>query len=289
MQFYLLRTRSRFDRQTTASEAFTTTGLVFLQWAPQIAQTSQAVRSAISAAASAEENQWAHGNASSWLTQRQQHHYRTAVSEILNGNILIEEVLLCCCLMFTYSCFSRDYNAAELHLRSGLRLIEEHKQRVKAPVLFAVERALKDLEPSLALVFQNRPVKRVAASKLLVSEYEAHVELRQIIKLMEEGHLGTLNEQFQQWKSTFEASRPNFTGTHTNMVSHLYDLSTFVFNFITAPRDPLETETRRLALSDQLLEHILAQNDVCTSEDVKMLQNAVRNVNCDVSANGTRR
>lgn len=288
LQYYLSGTTSRFTSSSSPA-IFNHLRLVFLTLVPQIAQTSQAVRHAISAAASAEENLMQPRDTSRWLARRQYHHCQATVQAILKADLAIEELLLCCVLLFSYSCYVRDFKAAGLHLHSGLRLIEEKKKCSESPILFAVETALKDLEPTLSLIFQNScpratfedsTTEQMSAALEFTNEEEAHLALRMLVECMVNGQLEGLKSQFFEWHNRFKASQTSFKGVHAQLVARLYNASTFVYRFITAPSDTIVSETRRYAIDEQLRQ-IIREEQPCMLKDVSMLQDIVRSVTRD--------
>lgn len=258
-------------------------GQVYLVLVPQVAQTSQAVRHAISAAASVEENHMRHSNTSKWLRERQYRHFHATIQAILRADLLIEELLVCCVLMFSYSCHNRDYEAANLHLRSGLRLIEERKRTSNLPILSAIEAALTDLEPTLALVFSESQCSKLLNSKSQAtttiqpfeSEQEAHLALRAIISSLAKNRDENLETEYSAWQHRIEASKLDIEGLHGKVMMHLFNALLFVFTLIAAEKDSVVANTCQFAIEDQL-QYVLSQNQACIRNDVSILQGIVQ-------------
>lgn len=152
--YYLQSKKSRFANTVVTLPVMNIT-IAYLNLVPQIAQTSQTVRHAISASASAEEHLLRQEDAPDWLIRQQERYFKSTVNAILKDDLSIEELLMCCLLLFAYSCFTSDYKAVELHFQSGLRLVEERKQTSRASFLCDVERALIDLQLTLTTIYQG--------------------------------------------------------------------------------------------------------------------------------------
>lgn len=149
--YYLMSKKSRFANPAPGFSIVNMTW-VYLTIIPQIAQTSETVRHAISASASAEEHLLRQEDAPEWLIKQQQQYFQSTIKAILNNKMSTEELIMCCLLLFAYSCFTNDYNAVLIHFQSGVRLVEEGKKHSRASILSDAEKVFEELELSLTRI-----------------------------------------------------------------------------------------------------------------------------------------
>lgn len=286
LAFFLSQTHARFaSRGGIGTQEHI--ALVYLTLAPQIAQSSSAVRSAISATSAAEENMMRHGNISDCLIAQQQHHFRFTLRAIMLGNLPLEELLICCAMLFSLSCFTRNYTAAKLHLESGLRMVEEQQQRSNLPMLSIVGKALHDLRKTLTYIFPGHNVADSPAGRIVPFQDEdgAYQSLRAVIQTMAQDEFDNVQMRLASWKDRFEVSEAKFNVHRARRLSSLYNTTSFVLRLVTTPIDTVVTGTRLFAIENQF-KHTLSQGGPDPTEDVTVLQRMVRDyirLNADAS------
>lgn len=276
LEFFLSQTHARFkSRGSVGSQE--SIALVYLTFAPQIAQCSSVVRSAISATSAAEENMMRYGNTSDWLIARQQYHFQSVVKAILKGDLLTEELLICCAILFSYSCFTRNFEAAKLHLESGLRMVKEQRQQSKLPLLLAVDQGLHELEKALNYIFPGHDTVEDAVETTLSFQHEAEAQesLKVLIQAMAQGETCKMAIRLAGWNRRFEVSEANFAEKRARLLSSLYNTATFVLRLITTPIDSVVTGTRLFAIDNQF-KHVLSQDETDFAEDITLLQRLIR-------------
>lgn len=257
---------------------------VCLSIVPQFAQHSSAVRHAISAEAFADESHMRHANTSTSLQQQRDRHHRATIHELLRTDLFIEEILICCVLMFSYSCFVRDPDAALVHVQSGLKMIEEQQLKGKVTesrlsIIATAKGALECLLASFPSIFPDHlsVANAVDASPEPFESIEAaHDELRSIIGVLAtKKNLEKLGNRLRIWNARFQASPSIPQTAQTDAISLLHQTTQLTLRLLTTKGDSFVAETRLVAITKQLT-LMFSQKPVVVMTDAIRLRDIVR-------------